>query len=73
MGLSLPLKKIKKKDLFWFFVFAFVFVLSLDVWNWNQTALILFGFPFWIIRLILLTMFLTPLFFVFVNSMWREQ
>lgn len=73
MELSLPLKKIKHNRWFWFFVFGCVFVLSLDLWNWNKTELFFLGFPFWIIQVMLLTIILSPLFFLFVKFVWREN
>jgi len=57
----------------WLVVFGIVFVLAVDWWNWNQSTPVLFGVPFWILRVMVLTVALTPLFWLFSRWCWREQ
>jgi len=58
--------------LVWFTIFALVFLLSLDFWNWGKSKPFFLGLPFWIIYFIILTLSLTPLFYLFSRDIWRE-
>jgi hypothetical protein len=73
MSVSLPGWIYKKKSIVWLIIFLGIFVLANDWWNWNQETSVLFGLPFWIVRIFILTIGLSPLFWAFSRSAWRDE
>jgi hypothetical protein len=75
MSLSeiLPIWMKYKMHILWFFVFLAIFMLAVDWWNWGHSEIMLFGLPYWILRVIVLTLVLSPVFWVFSHHLWGDR
>ncbi|MDH7517031.1 MAG: hypothetical protein QHH19_01610 [Candidatus Thermoplasmatota archaeon] len=70
---SLPFWLPTKKNFVWYFLFIGLFLLSLDFWAWNTSKPLILGLPFWVWYLLVLTLSLSLMFYVFTRFYWREE
>jgi len=63
----------KKMKTLWFLIFAILFLLSIDFWAWNKTEPFIFGLPFWVIYILILTLSLSFFYYLFCRYFWRTD
>jgi hypothetical protein len=62
-----------KKTLFITLFFIAIFVLSLDFWNWGQATPLIFGLPYWVVYLLILTILTSLCFFLVSKFLWSDD
>ena len=62
----------KKTNVIWYLIFIGLFLLSLDFWWWGQTTPLIFGLPFWVVYLLILTLITSLAFYLFSKYYWRD-
>jgi TRAP-type C4-dicarboxylate transport system permease small subunit len=55
------------------FLFIILFISSLDYWNWNDPSIVIFGFPQWILYIIIITCFLSIGYYFIIKFLWKEE
>lgn len=69
---NLPFWFPTKKNGVWYIVFIGIFLLSLDFWWWGQAEPLMFGLPFWVVYLLILTLITSVAFYLFSKYYWRD-
>ncbi len=70
--MSLPFWFPKRTNVVWYLVFIGLFLLSLDFWWWRQSEPLMFGLPFWVVYLLILTLITSVAFYLFSKYYWRD-
>ena len=71
--MTMPFWFPKKTNVVWYLVFIGLFLLSLDFWWWEKSEPLVFGLPFWIVYLIILTIITSIAFYLFSKYYWRDD
>jgi hypothetical protein len=70
---NLPFWLPRKKNFIWYLLFIGFFLLSLDFWMWNNSKPLILGLPFWIWYLLIITLLLSVVYYLFVHFYWRDD
>jgi len=71
--MTMPFWFPKKTNVVWYLIFIGLFLLSLDFWWWEKSEPFVFGLPFWVLYLIILTLITSLAFYLFSKYYWRDE
>jgi len=70
---NLPFWFPKKDNFVWYLLLIIFFLLSLDFWSWGVSEPLFLGLPVWMWYLLILTLSLSGIFYMFTRFFWKED